>query len=152
LSTDTSPALEEVIAITDRPDDRGSTSGPDDPSDPADAREPPTSQQVRDEIAREILRIYEESYGNGAGDAHALVTEGWVTVILDDLQLLPNEKFLVENGKADTVMQVRTQYQHAIQATFKAAIERATGRSVIGFASSTSIEEPRFAAETFKLE
>ncbi len=72
-------------------------------------------------------------------------------MILDDLQLLPNEKFLVENGKGETVMQVRTQYQHAIQATFKAAIERATGRSVIGFASTTSIEEPRFAAEIFKL-
>jgi uncharacterized protein YbcI len=141
-----------VIAITDRRDDRGSTGGPDDPGDPGDVREPPSSQQVHDEIAREILRIYEESYGNGAGTAHAVVTEGWVTVILDDLELLPNEQFLVENGKGESVMQVRTQYQHAIQSTFKAAIERATGRSVIGFASTTSIEEPRFAAEIFKLE
>ncbi len=73
-------------------------------------------------------------------------------VILDDLELLPNERFLLENGNADTVMQVRSQYQQAIRATFSAAIERATGRSVIGFASTTSIEEPRFAAEIFKLE
>ncbi len=73
-------------------------------------------------------------------------------VILDDLELLPNEKFLLENGDAGTVMQVRSQYQQAIQATFSAAIERATGRSVIGFASTTSLDEPRFAAEIFKLE
>ena len=123
-----------------------------DPGDPGDTREPPTSQQVHDEIAREILRIYEESYGNGAGASHAVVTEGWVMVILDDLELLPNEKFLLENGNADTVMQVRTQYQHAIRATFQAAIERATGRSVVGFASTTSLEESPFAAEIFKLE
>jgi uncharacterized protein YbcI len=143
-----------VIAITDRDKDPGSTgaTGPKDPGDPGEAREPPTSQQVHDEIAREILRIYEESYGNGAAASHAVVTEGWVMVILDDLELLPNEKFLLENGNADMVMQVRTQYQHAIRATFQAAIERATGRSVVGFASTTSLEESPFAAEIFKLE
>jgi uncharacterized protein YbcI len=84
--------------------------------------------------------------------AQAIVTEGWVMVILDDLELLPNEKFLLENGNAETVMQVRSQYQQAIEGTFSAAIERATGRSVVGFASTTSIEEPCFAAEIFKLE
>jgi hypothetical protein len=31
--------------------------------------------------------------------AHAVVTEDYVTVILDDLELLPNEKFLVEHGQ-----------------------------------------------------
>jgi uncharacterized protein YbcI len=141
-----------VIAITDPRKDPGSTGGPEDPGNPGEVGEPPTSQQVHDEIAREILRIYEESYGNGAGAAHAVVTEGWVMVILDDLELLPNERFLVENGKGETVMQVRTQYQHAIRATFQAAIERATGRSVVGFASTTSLEEAPFAAEIFKLE
>jgi uncharacterized protein YbcI len=75
-----------------------------------------------------------------------------VVVVLDDLELLPNERFLVENGHTDTVIDVRSRYQHAIQTTFSAAIERATGRTVIGFASATSIEDPRFAAEIFKLE
>jgi uncharacterized protein YbcI len=140
-------------AITDRSDRPDSAAaGPEDPGDPGDAREPPTSKEVHDEIAREILRIQQESYGTGAGAAHAIVAEGWVIVIFDDLELLPNEKFLLENGNVDTVMQVRTQYQQAIQATFSAAIERATGRSVVGFASTTSIDEPRFAAEIFKLE
>ena len=115
-------------------------------------RAPPSQQQVQDEICREILRIHEESYGKGAAKAHAVVTEDFVTVILDDLELLPNEKFLVEHGQEDTVIQVRTKYQHAIRASFSAAIERATGRSVIGFASTTSMDEPRFVAEIFKLE
>jgi uncharacterized protein YbcI len=143
-----------VIAITDRREDPGSAAagGPEDPGDPGNTREPPTSKEVDDEIALEILRIHEESYGGGAGVAQAIVTEGWVMVILDDLELLPNERFLLENGNADTVMQVRSQYQQAIRTTFSAAVERATGRSVVGFASTTSLEEPCFAAEIFKLE
>jgi uncharacterized protein YbcI len=126
--------------------------GPEDPGRPEDARQPPTGQEVKDEIAREILRIYEESYGTGATEAEALVAESWVIVVLGGLQLLPNEEFLVEKGQKDTVLQVRTQYQQAIRSSFSAAIERATGRTVIGFASTTSVDEPRFMAEVFKLE
>lgn len=126
--------------------------GPEDPGRPEDARQPPTRNEVRDEVAREILRIYEESYGTGAANAETLVADNWVIVVLDGLQLLPNEQFLVENGRQDTVMQVRTQYQHAIRSSFSAAIERATGRTVIGFASTTSLEDPRFMAEVFRLE
>lgn len=126
--------------------------GPEDPGRPEDARQPPTRDEVRDEIAREILRIYEESYGTGAANAETLVADNWVIVVLDGLHLLPNEKFLVESGRQDTVMQVRTQYQHAIRSNFSAAIERATGRTVVGFASTTSLEEPRFMAEVFRLE
>lgn len=126
--------------------------GPQDPGRPEDARLPPTHTEVRDEVAREILRIYEESYGAGAANAETLVGDNWVIVVLDGLQLLPNEKFLVESGERDTVMQVRTRYQHAIRSSFSAAIERATGRTVVGFASTTSLEEPRFMAEVFRLE
>jgi uncharacterized protein YbcI len=126
--------------------------GPEDPGRPEDARQPPTQKEVRDEVAREILRIYEESYGTGAANAETLVGDNWVIVVLDGLELLPNEKFLVENGQQETVMEVRTRYQHAIRSSFSAAVERATGRTVVGFASTTSIEEPRFMAEVFRLE
>jgi uncharacterized protein YbcI len=134
------------------PDRSRGTEGPEDPGRPEDARLPPTRNEVRDEVAREILRIYEESYGTGAANAETLVAENWVIVVLDGLELLPNEKFLVDAGQQDTVMEVRTRYQHAIRSNFSAAIERATGRTVIGFASTTSIEEPRFMAEVFRLE
>jgi uncharacterized protein YbcI len=132
--------------------DRDQSGGPEDPGHPEDARQPPTEQQVTDEIAREILRIHEESYGKGAENAHAMVSESWVVVVLDCLELLPNEQFLVEKGEEGAVMQVRNQYQSAIRSSFSAAIERATGRRVTGFASTTSLEEPRFSAELFRLE
>jgi uncharacterized protein YbcI len=115
-------------------------------------QEGPSDAQVREEISIEILQIHEESYGRGAARAEVMLAEGFVVVVLDDIELLPNEQFLVENGEHETVMQVRTNYQRAIRSTFSAAIERATGRRVIGFASTTSVEEPRFMAEVFKLE
>jgi uncharacterized protein YbcI len=135
--------------MTDQP---GAAEGPQDPGNPDDQRSPPSATEVSDEISREILRIHEESYGAGASEAHTFVDGDFVVVILDNPELLPNEKFLIENGKHETVAQVRTQYQHAIQATFRAAIERATGRTVIGFASTTAVGQPEFVAEIFKLE
>jgi uncharacterized protein YbcI len=138
-----------VVSIPDRPH---AEDGPEDPSQPEDRRTPPSDQEVTQEIAREILRIHEESYGKGAGAAKVYTGQDFVVVVLDELELLPNEKFLVDNGKGETVLQVRTHYQHAIRASFSAAVERATGRTVIGFASTTSLDEPRFVAEIFKLE
>jgi uncharacterized protein YbcI len=138
-----------VVPIIDQPQWRAGE--PEDPggSNPGDL---PSEQSVRDEISREILRIYEESYGRGAGQSQTFLTDGWVTVVLDQLELMPSELFLIENGKHDAVAHVRTQYQHAIQTPLRAAIERATGRRVVGCASTTSVEEPRFAVEIFKLE
>jgi uncharacterized protein YbcI len=138
-----------VVPDPDRPED---AEGPEDPGDPRDAGDPPSRQQVRDAIASEIMRIHEEAYGRGAASAEALVSDQWVIVVLDGLELLPNESFLVESGRQDVVLQVRSQYQQAIRSSFSAAIERATGRRVIGFASTTSIEDPLFMAEVFKLE
>lgn len=73
-------------------------------------------------------------------------------VLIDGLQLLPNEVFLIENGHAGVVDRVRSDYQKAIEPTFRAAVERATGRRVIGFSSHVQVEEPRFMAEIFRLE
>jgi uncharacterized protein YbcI len=126
--------------------------GPEDPQSPEQRREAPSQQEIENEISLEILRIHEESYGAGAARAHTYLGEGFVIVILDEPELLPNEEFLISNGKEDTVAQVRTQYQLAIQATFRAAIERATGRNVTGFASTTAVGEPKFVAEIFTLD
>jgi len=75
-----------------------------------------------------------------------------VIVILDDLELLPNEEYLIEHGRADAVKDLREQFQQAIRPTFSAAVERATGRRVLGFASHAQLDEPRFAIEIFRLD
>jgi uncharacterized protein YbcI len=125
---------------------------PQDPHPPEKEPALPSRKQVTDAIARDILRIHEESYGKGAKVASAAVLDDFVVVVLDGLDLLPNEEFLVESGKREAVAHVRRQYQNAIQAPFRAAVERATGRKVIGFESTTSVDEHRFMVEVFKLE
>jgi uncharacterized protein YbcI len=141
------PSTEEVVALPDRSDE------PQDPH-PRRSGDPalPTAGEVTDEIADSLHRIYEESYGRGAEHAKAAVMGDFIIVVLDGLELMPNEELLIRSGQRDAVSQVRHQYEGAIQDTFRAAVERATGRKVIGFESTTSIEEPRFMVEVFKLE
>jgi len=112
----------------------------------------PSQSSVEHHIQADILAIHKDSYGRAAGDAHAHVVGDTVIVILDDLELLPNEEYLIEHGRADAVVDLREQFQQAIRPTFSAAVERATGRRVVGFASHAELDDPRFAVEIFRLE
>jgi uncharacterized protein YbcI len=126
--------------------------GPADPSPQRGEITAPSDQQVADEICRDLLAIHAESYGRPAGGAEAHVLDNMVVVLLHGLDLLPGEEFLIQQGHGQAVNNVHTQYQRAIEPTFRAAVERATGRRVIGFASQIQVEEPRFMAEIFRLE
>jgi len=107
-------------------------------------------QEIADAIALDIKRIHEESYGAGSVTAHSHFFEDTVVVLLDDLELQPNEAFLVESGKGESVIAMRHEYQKAIRATFSAAVERATGRRVVAFVSDTHLD-PHFSVELFRL-
>ncbi|HEX3263096.1 MAG TPA: Na-translocating system protein MpsC family protein [Solirubrobacterales bacterium] len=125
--------------------------GPADPDPQPDAIAP-TQEAVADAVCRDILAIQRDSYGGGAEHAKAHVLDDTVIVILDELELLPNEEFMIGRGRADAVRELREHFQQAIESTFRAAVERATGRRVIGFASHVQLDEPRFAVEVFRLE
>jgi uncharacterized protein YbcI len=112
-------------------------------------RSSPAESDVIDEIARELLRVLEESYGTGATETHVHVSGDFVLVVLD-IVLTPAERTLLDAGHADAVKATRESYQTAIAPTFKAIVERATGRTVSGFMSSMSID-PLYAAEIFRL-
>jgi len=109
-----------------------------------------TQTQVREAISRELLRIHEETYGKGAGSATTIVEEDLVVVVLDDLELQHSEEFLVGAGEGRAVIEVRGRYQQAIETTFRAAVERATGRRVVSFASVTKLD-PNYIVEIFRL-
>ena len=70
----------------------------------------------------------------------------------DDHGVVQHEEFMIEHGQASAVRELREHFQQAIQSTFRAAVERATGRRVIGFASHVQLDEPWFAVEIFRLE
>jgi uncharacterized protein YbcI len=101
-------------------------------------------------LAEEMLRLHEEAYGKGASEARILSDENTIVVILDGLELQRSEEFLIDAGYGDRVIQNRTLFQQAIETTFRAAVERATGRRVVSFSSSTRVD-PTYAIEVFRL-
>jgi uncharacterized protein YbcI len=117
---------------------------------PREALSPPVAD-VANAISKDILDIHRGSYGRGAGSAKTHVMDDTVVVILEDLELMPNEEFMIDQGCGDAVRELREHFQQAIGSTFRAAVERATGRRVIGFASHVDLDEDRFAVEIFRL-
>lgn len=109
----------------------------------------PTESEVAEEIEREMLRVHEESYGTGASHTHVHVVGDFVLVILD-VELTPAEQTLMDAGHSDSVKATRESYQQAIAPTFRAIVERATGRRVSSFLSAMSLE-PLYSAEVFRL-
>ena len=132
-------------------EDQAQDRGPIDPDPRPEEATLPTQRAVEEEICRDLLAIHRDSYGRSAGDAQAHVMDDTVIVILDDLELLPNEEYLIQHGRSDAVKQIREQFQQAIRSTFAAAVERATGRRVVGFASHAQLDEQPFAIEIFRL-
>jgi uncharacterized protein YbcI len=110
----------------------------------------PTTDDVSAEVVEEVLRIHRETYGKGAQRADVAVCENVVYCILDELELLPNEEFIIDAGRADTVVEIRMHDQQAIETTFRPAVERATGRRVVSFASITKLS-PNYVVGVFRL-
>ena len=109
-----------------------------------------TGLDAEDQIARELVRVQEDSYGAGTRSTRVLIGEDSVVAILD-IELSVAERTLLDAGKAEAIKTMRESYQLAIGPTFSAIVERATGRRVSAFLSSILIE-PLFTVEVFRLE
>ena len=106
--------------------------------------------QLEQTLGEELLRIHEDSYGKGAAAVRVHTVDDVLLVFLDGLELQRSEECLVDAGQEDTVINTRAQFQEAIEPTFSAAVERATGRRVISFASITKLD-PNYLCEVFRL-
>jgi uncharacterized protein YbcI len=107
-------------------------------------------KQVESALAEELLRLHEDAYGKGAAEAKVVANGNTIVAILDGIELQKSEEFLIGAGHGDTVVQNRTLFQQAIETSFRAAVERATGRRVVSFASTTKLD-PNYSVEIFRL-
>jgi uncharacterized protein YbcI len=105
--------------------------------------------QIEQQISDEIVRVHEESYGVGAERIATHYLED-VVFILIDVVLTPAEKTLLEGDQAEAVRTTRESYQVAIEPTFKAVVEHATGRRVESFVSRMNVTPP-YSVEIFRL-
>ena len=102
--------------------------------DNASAALPAMDGALRSAISKAIVRLHAEHYGKGATQAKTYVWDNLVVTVLRDV-LTPAERTLVDVGRVDTVREVRTVFQFTMEATFRAAVERLTGRRVASFMS-----------------
>jgi uncharacterized protein YbcI len=106
--------------------------------------------RLEQSLGAELMHIHEDSYGKGAAEVRVHEVDDAIFVFLDGLELQRVEEFLIGEGHEDTVVQTRAQFQEAIETTFRAAVERATGRRVTSFASITKLD-PNYVCEIFRL-
>jgi uncharacterized protein YbcI len=105
---------------------------------------------IAEELGRELLEIHIGAYGTSADSVRVHLLGDDVIVFLDGLKLQRNEEFLIEKGREDLVLATRHAFQQSIESTFRAAVERATGRTVTAFLSTTHLD-PDFSIEAFRL-
>lgn len=89
---------------------------------------------LRSAISQAIVRIHAEHYGKGATQAKTYVWDNLVVCVLRDV-LTTAERTLVEGGRHETVREVRGTFQATMEETFRATLERLTGRRVEAFLS-----------------
>jgi uncharacterized protein YbcI len=122
-------------------------------ADSAPTRSAPRAQMdgaMRSAISQAIVRIHADHYGKGATQAKTYAWDDLVVTVLRDV-LTTAERTLIEVDKAETVRSVRTTFQFTMEATFRAAIERLTGRRVMSFMSQVDPQNG-LGVEVFVLE
>jgi uncharacterized protein YbcI len=89
---------------------------------------------TRSAISQAIVQIHAEHYGKGATQAKTYVWDNLVVTVLRDV-LTVAERTLIDVDRPDTVRELRTTFQFSLESTFRAAVERLTGRTVHSFMS-----------------
>ena len=101
-------------------------------------------------ISTATVRLLHEYTGRGPTKAKTLINDDVVTVLLADT-LTKGERKLVDNGRADRVLQLRHDYQLTMRDDLIAIVERQLERKVIAFMSQNHIN-PDLAVEVFVVE
>jgi uncharacterized protein YbcI len=100
-------------------------------------------------IANAVVRLFREYTGRGATEARASVSGDLVSVLLKDT-LTKGERSLVGDGRGETVLSMRREFQRTMREDLVAAVEMLTERKVIAFMSDNHID-PDMAVESFVL-
>ena len=109
-----------------------------------------TGGELNAAITSALVGIHTEHLGRGPRSASTF-HYGHVLVTLMHDVLTRAEKSLTRTGKVDAVSHIRHLFQETIEADFREAVERLTGRKVLAFISGNHID-PDIAAEVFILD
>jgi uncharacterized protein YbcI len=126
----------------------------DDQSEPVGLRDDPpgtaTLNTLRD-ISRAMVRLYKEQFGRGPETVSTHYSGPDIIVSILGNSLTPVERSMRDMGEQQRLRDIRVMFQHATEPQFREAVERITGRRVIGFMSGIDVEHD-LSSEVFTLE
>ena len=107
-------------------------------------------RSVRAEVSNAMVGLKKDFYGKGPTKAKTFLNDNYVFCVMEG-GLTRNEQTLVERGHEDLVRTYRLRFQEAMEEPTVEAIQRITGRSVIGYHSQI-VFKPDRAFEIFVLD
>ena len=105
---------------------------------------------VRAEISSAMVGLKKDFYGRGPTKARTFLNDNYVFCVMEG-GLTRNEQTLIERGHEDLVRNFRLRFEEAMAATTVEAVQRITGRAVIGYHSQI-VFHPERAFEIFVLD
>jgi uncharacterized protein YbcI len=109
-----------------------------------------TGRSINAEVSNAMVGLKKEFYGRGPTKAKTYVNDNYVFCVLEG-GLTRNEETLLAAGEHGLVRQYRLRFQEVMAGPTTEAIERITGRKVIGYHSQI-VFEPEFGFEIFVLD
>jgi uncharacterized protein YbcI len=120
---------------------------------PEDPPAPDSSQaggDIRGNISRRMVQLHKEFYGRGPEKAKTYVS-GDLVVVLMRGGFTRVEETLLQEGRGESVLQQRADFQDVMVERFSKVVEDETGRKVIAMMSGTH-QHPDLLGEIFVLE
>ena len=91
---------------------------------------PTTGDPVSERVSAAVERLYLDKYGKGPLHTETFVNGDVITTVLRNV-FTPVEKAMVEDGRNDSVLVNRMQWQSATDETFRSVVGEAMGRGVL---------------------
>jgi len=105
---------------------------------------------VEADISNAMVGLKKEFYGKGPTKAKTYINDNYILCVLQG-GLTRNEVTLLAAGQEALVRQYRLRFQEAVADAVTEAVERLTGRKVIGYHSQI-VFNPEYAFEIFVLD
>ncbi len=112
--------------------------------------DPDRGNSIRSEISNAMVGLKKEFYGRGPTKAKTFLNDNYVFCVMEG-GLTRNEETLVGRGHEDLVRNYRLRFQEAMENPTVEAVQRITGRAVIGYHSQI-VFNPERAFEIFVLD
>ena len=112
--------------------------------------EPLRGGELNAAVTSALVGIHNEHLGRGPKRASTFHHENVLVTLMYDV-LTPAERTLTQQEQTEAVSHIRHLFQETMEADFRAAVERLTGRRVVAFISGNQFK-PDVAAEVFILD